>query len=173
MAMASLSMPASIYVELIAHLSSTKVEQVAFLFTEPPVPGEALGVVEMYRVPQEGFDFQSDYHVALTDEVRGQVIKRAHDLGGCLVEAHSHGGGPPVWFSGSDLSGFEDWVPHVRWRLGQRAYVALVFAGEAFDALVWEGEDTAPTPLASLAIEGRPPLSPSGATYQRLRRRRT
>ena len=26
-----------------------------------------------YRVPREGFDFQSDYHVALTDEVRGKL----------------------------------------------------------------------------------------------------
>jgi len=158
------------YTELIAHLSSSKVEQVAFFFTEPPVPGEPLRVREMYGVPPEGFDFQSDYHVALTDELRGQVIKRAHDLGGCLVEVHSHGGGPPVWFSGSDLRGFEEWVPHVRWRLRRRAYAALVFAGEAFDALVWEGEDNAPVPLAALEVDGRPPQSPSGITYERLRR---
>lgn len=171
--MTSLSMPASTYAELIAHLSSSKVEQVAFLFTEPPLPGEPLRVSQMYRVPPQGFDFQSDYHVALTDEVRGQVIKRAHDLGGCLVEVHSHGEGPPVWFSGSDLRGFEDWVPHVRWRLRHRAYVALVFAGEAFDALVWEGEDNAPTPLASLEVDGRQPRSSSGITYERLRCDRT
>jgi Prokaryotic homologs of the JAB domain len=170
--MASLSMPASTYAELIAHLSSSKVEHVAFLFSEPPVPGKPLRVIEMYRVPRERFDFQSDYHVALTDEVRGHVIKRAHDLGGCLVEVHSHGGGPPVWFSGSDLRGFEDWVPHVRWRLRRRAYVALVFAGEAFDALVWEGEDNAPAPLASLEIDGHEAQSPSGITYERLRRHR-
>jgi len=167
--MTSLSMPASTYVKLIAHLSSCKVEQVAFLFAEPPVAGEALRVNETYAVPCEGFDIQSGYHVALTDAVRGQVIKRAHDLGGCLVEVHSHGGGPPVWFSGSDLCGFEEWVPHVRWRLRRRTYVALVFAGEAFDALVWEGDDNTPTPLCRLEVDGREPKVPSGLTYERLR----
>lgn len=171
--MVSLSIPAPTYDELIAHLSSSEVEQVAFLFTEPPAPDELLRVIDMYRVPRTGFDFQSDYHVALTDEVRGEVIKRAHDLGGCLVEVHSHGDGPPVWFSGSDLRGFDEWVPHVRWRLGPRAYVALVFAGEAFDALAWEGDDNAPTPLASLEIDGQRSRSPSGITFERLRRHRT
>jgi len=167
--MTSLSMPASTYAELIAHLSSSKVEQVAFLFTEPPRPETSLRVGEMYRVPRAGFDWQSDYHVALTDEVRGHVIKRAHDLGGCIVEVHSHGGGPPVWFSRSDLRGFEEWVPHVRWRLARRVYVALVFADEVFDALVWDGDDNAPTPLARLEVDGREPAAPSGITYERLR----
>ena len=171
--MTSLSMPTSMYTELLEHLSSSTVEQVAFLFTEPPVPGDPLRVHEMYSVPREGFDFQSDYHVALTDDVRGHVIKRAHDLDGCLVEVHSHGGGPPAWFSGSDLRGFEEWVPHVRWRLRRRAYAALVFAGDAFDALVWEADNNAPAPLAALEVDGRPPQSPSGITYERLRREDT
>jgi hypothetical protein len=169
--MTSLSMPASTYNALIAHLAWSKMEQVAFLFTDPPTPGEPLRVREMYSVPREQFDFQSDYHVALTDELRGQVIKRAHDLGGCLVEVHSHGGDRPVRFSSSDLSGFAEWIPHVRWRLRRRAYVALVFSGEAFDALVWESEDNAPAPLAVLEVDGLSPQSPSGITYERLRRR--
>jgi hypothetical protein len=171
--MTSLSMPRSTYAELVAHLSSSKVEEVAFLFTEPPIPGEPMRITEIYRVPREGFARQSDYHVVLRDEVRAQVIKRAHDLGGSLVEVHSHDAGPPVWFSPSDLHGFEDWVPHVRWRLHRRAYVALVFAGEAFDALVWAGDDNAPTPLASLEVDGRQPQSPSGITYERLQHDRT
>lgn len=166
--MTSLSMPAEIYSALMDHLCSDEVEHVAFLFTEPAVPGEPLRVCEIYRVPAEGFDFQSAYHVALTDEVRGYVIKRAWDLDGCLVEVHSHGGGPPVWFSGSDLRGFEDWVPHVRWRLRRRIYVALVFAGSHFDALVWEGDGDAPSPLGELTVDGRDAEAPSGFTYQRL-----
>lgn len=157
------------YSELIEHLSSTDVEQVAFLFSEPPMPGEPVRIREMHRVPREGFDFQSDYHVALTDETRGVVIKRAHDLGGCLVEVHSHGGGPPVWFSGSDLWGFKEWVPHVRWRLARLPYFALVFAGEAFDALVWQDEDNSPSPLDSLAVDGQPLRAPSGITYDQIR----
>jgi hypothetical protein len=167
--MTSLSLPAAPYARLIAHLTSSNVEQVAFLFTEPPVAGEPLRASELYTVPREGFDIQSSHHVALTDAVRGEVIKRAHDRGGCLVEVHSHGGAPPVWFSGSDLRGFEEWVPHVRWRLRRRAYVALVFADETFDALVWEGEDNAPSARAALNVDGREPQFPSGITYDRLR----
>jgi hypothetical protein len=166
--MTSLSMPAPTYAELVAHLSSSEMEQVAFLFTEPPALGQTIRVSEIHRVPPDGFDYQSDYHVALTDEMRGRMIKRAHDLEGCLVEVHSHGEGPPVWFSASDLRGFAEWVPHVRWRLRRRPYVALVFAGEAFDALVWEGEDQAPTPLVSLQVDGSPPRAPSGITYDQL-----
>jgi len=170
--MTSLSIPASTYEDLIAHLASSRVEQVAFLFTKPPVDGEPLRVAEMYAVPRAGFDVQTGYHVALTDAVRGEVIKRAHDLGGCLVEVHSHGGGPPVWFSGSDLYGFEEWVPHVRWRLRRRPYVALVFAGAMFDALVWDGDDNMPMPLSHVEVDGRGSEAPSGITYERLRRGR-
>jgi hypothetical protein len=166
--MTSISMTAEIYSELMDHLSSDDVEHVAFLFTEPAVPGKPLRVRENYLVPPEGFDFQSTHHVALTDEVRGYVIKRAWDLDGCLIEVHSHGGGPPAWFSGSDLRGFEEWVPHVRWRLRRRIYIALVFAGSGFDALVWEGDGDAPSALAELAVDGRDTEAPSGLTYERL-----
>jgi hypothetical protein len=120
-------------------------------------------------VPPDGFEFQSDRHVSLTDETRARVIKRAWDLGGCLVETHSHKHGPPC-FSPSDLYGFEDWVPHVRWRLAQRPYIALVFAGGAFDALVWEGSGNVPALLQALTIDGRA-LVPSGITYKQLRGR--
>jgi Prokaryotic homologs of the JAB domain len=171
--MTSLSVPASTYDELLAHLASPTVEEVAFLFTEPPEAGQPLRIRDLYCVPREGFIVQSDHHVFLTDEVRGKSIKRAHDLGGCLVEVHSHGGGAPVFFSGSDLHGFEQWVPHVRWRLRRRVYVALVFAGEAFDALVWERDDNVPTPLDVLQVDGRRAQLPSGITYERLRRDRT
>lgn len=171
--MTSLSMTAATYDALTAHLSCSEVEQVAFLFTGPPAPSELLRASELYAVPRQQFEIQSAYHVSLSDEVRGAVIRRAHELGGCLVEAHSHGGGPPVSFSFSDLLGFEEWVPHVRWRLRQRAYVALVFAGNAFDALVWDGDHDAPTALSGLQVDGCEPQAPSGLTYGRLQRDHT
>lgn len=168
--MTAVSLPSSLFDELVEHLASGEMEQVAFLFTEPPTAGRSLRVAELYRVPREGFDFQSDYHVALTDEVRAKVIKHAHDLNGCLVEVHSHETDPPVWFSSSDLFGFQEWVPHVRWRLARRPYVALVFAGDDFDALVWDDGDT-PSSLDSLDVDGREPRSPSGITLKRLAKR--
>lgn len=169
--MTSISVPIEIYRDLIAHLSPADVEHVAFLFTAPPADGEPLRVIEIYPVPPDGFGFQSDYHVELTDEVRARVIKRASDLAGCLVEAHSHLGGPPAAFSHSDLYGFRDWVPHVRWRLGKRPYAALVFAGDSFDALIWEGDNGSPSPIGSLDVEGGETITPSLITYKRLQRK--
>ncbi|MGI8559063.1 MAG: Mov34/MPN/PAD-1 family protein [Solirubrobacteraceae bacterium] len=168
--MTSLSMAAATYEALVAHLSSREEEQVAFLFTDPPAADTTLRVTELYVVPREQFEIQSAYHVSLRDDVRGEVIRRAHELGGCLVEVHSHGGGPPVSFSVSDLLGFDEWVPHVRWRLHQRTYVALVFAEDAFDALVWDGDHNAPTALVQLRVDGCVPRAPSGLTYTRLQR---
>lgn len=164
----ALSFPTELFREMVAHLRATETEQVAFLFTEASVPGEPLRVSELYKVPPEQFDFQSEYHVTLADDVRGQVIRRAWELGGSLVEVHSHGGGDAAAFSRSDLWGFEEWVPHVRWRLQGRTYVALVFAEDSFDALVWETGRDGPGPLAELLIDGAATLVPTGRSYRRL-----
>lgn len=164
----SLWFPADLFRELREHLRATETEQVAFLFTEASVLGEPLRVSELYAVPPEEFDFQSAYHVTLADEVRGHVIARAWQIGGSLVEVHSHGGGAPASFSRSDLWGFEEWVPHVRWRLQGRTYVALVFAENSFDALVWEEGRDGPSPLAELTVDGGATLVPTGRTYRRL-----
>lgn len=169
--MRSLSMPAGVRSELLACMRWSGVENVAFMFTEPEQAASPLRVREIYRVPATGFDFQSDLHVSLTDETRALVIKRASDIGGCLVEAHSHKHGP-AGFSRSDLLGFAEWVPHVRWRLHQRPYVALVVAGSDFDALVWDGPPGTVSELASLAVDGQPAAIPTGNTYRQLSTRR-
>lgn len=168
--MSKLSMPAELYSELLAALTWSGVEHVAFLFSEPSKPLAPLRVQEIYRVPKSGFDFQSDVHVSLTDETRAYVIKRAWELGGSLIEAHSHKHGP-AGFSRSDLFGFSDWVPHVRWRLRGRTYIALVSAGSEFDALVWEGPGNEATPLQALSVDGQQPIVPTGNTYRQLSRR--
>jgi hypothetical protein len=156
------------YTELLAHLAASRDEQVAFLFTAPPSSDEPLQAVEFFAVPASGFADQSPFYLALTDEIRARVLGRASELGGCLAEVHSHALGP-AGFSPTDLSGFEEWVPHVRWRLSGRPYVALVFAGESFDALAWEGEGEEPSPLAELTV-GSESLSPTGLTHARLSR---
>lgn len=164
----SLSFTADLFRELLAHLRGTETEQVAFLFTEAPTSSEPLRVSELYQVPPESFDFQSAYHVTLADDVRGYVIGRAWQFGGCLVEVHSHVGGDPASFSRSDMWGFKEWVPHVRWRLQDRTYVALVFAEDSFDALVWEEGRDGPGPLAGVLVDGNETVAPTGITYGRL-----
>jgi hypothetical protein len=93
---------------------------------------------------------QSKLHVELADGVRPRVIKTAWDTDRCLIEAHSHGEWGYAEFSQSDLHGFEEWVTHVRWRLRGRPYVALVKAGETWDALAWVDGDE---PIRIDAIE--------------------
>ncbi len=153
------------YDELRRHLSG-EVEEVAFLFTEPYQDDRRLKVLDVMPISVEGFDIQSDYHVELADELRPQLIKRAWDENACLIEAHSHIEGRAA-FSPSDLSGFEEWVPHLRWRLRRRPYAALVFAREDFDALVWHG-DGPPIGLDAIEIVGGESLRPTDYTIREL-----
>jgi hypothetical protein len=169
--MRTLSLPSAINTQLLAAMTWSGVEHLAFMFTDPEQAGSPLRVREIYHVPREGFDFQSDLHISLTDETRALVIKRASDIGGCLVEAHSHKHGP-AGFSRSDLLGFTEWVPHVRWRLRQRPYVALVIAGEHFDALVWDGPPGTVSELTSVAVDGQQPVTATGITYRQLTTKR-
>ncbi|MEG4917680.1 hypothetical protein [Microcoleus sp. B7-D4] len=83
---------------------------------------------------------QLPYHFELQDDVRGQVIKRAHDSGLTIVEMHSHLGDRPAEFSWSDLSGFDSWVKHVQWRLKGAPYGAVVVTRNSFDGFFWTNE---------------------------------
>jgi hypothetical protein len=160
--------PRDLYAALITHLGESPSEQVAFLYTEAPEREEPLKVKELYRVPESDFDVHSAYHVTLSDGVRGQVIRRAWELGGCLVEVHSHRAGTPASFSRTDIIGLSEWVPHVRWRLRGRTYVALVFEDETFDALVWEEGNEEPAALEGLRISDGRTLLPTGLTLRHL-----
>lgn len=124
------------YESLRTHLFLGDDEQAAFGFANWNVTG-VFKITEVELIAQEGFAFQSDYHIELTAETQAHVIKRAFDLGACLVEFHSHRSGWPARFSGSDFHGFEEFVPHVRWRLANRPYAAIVLHQTSFDGLAW------------------------------------
>lgn len=156
--------------ELWEHLFQAETEEVAFLFAEDIGKGKDLRLetTEMYRVPPDELDFQSAYHVSLTDEGLAKVIKKAWDLSAVPVEVHSHRSAEiEVGFSGSDFWGFEETVPHVRWRLRGVPYVALVFAPSGFDGLLWLGEDNRVERLSRLMVDGEP-RRPTGNSYRRL-----
>ncbi len=165
--MRALELPRALDRELRGALGWRGVEEVAFLFTEPESTPGILRACEIHRVPADGFEYQSDVHVSLTDDTRAYVIARAWAIGGGLVEAHSHRYGPAM-FSPSDLFGFTDWVPHVRWRLHGRPYLALVLAPDGFDALVWGGPSGGVSPLGALLVDGQDPRRPTGLTYRQL-----
>jgi len=155
------------YERLRDHLEAgDEVEQVAFLLTEPYAGDETLRVAAIQLIEAGDFNLQSGYHVELADEVRPDLIKRAWEEEACVIEVHSHLDGP-ARFSWSDLAGFDEWVPHMRWRLRGRPYAALVFAPDDFDALVWNG-DTGPDRLQQLVIIDGPVLRPTGDTHASL-----
>lgn len=138
-------------------------EQAAFAFA---IPEHRNGTTvfqgnEWYAIPPEGFESRSAVHFELTDAVRAQVIKRAHDLGASLIELHSHTGVWPAAFSPSDLIGFREFVPHVWWRLKGRPYLAVVVTRANFDGFAWLTGPDAPVPLAGI-LKDQALLEPTG-----------
>lgn len=131
------------------------VEKAAFVYARQVVENGAtvFRYVEWFPVPQNGFASRSLFHFELTDETRATVIKRAHDLGSSLVEFHSHTGSWPARFSPSDRAGFEEFVPHVWWRLKGRPYLAVVVAAGSFDAFVWLTDPRSPEYLGGIVIK--------------------
>ena len=168
------------------HLLQNDVEQAAIAFARPLGRKDASGdsvwtdghgsrvlqVIETYCCTEADFAFQSAFHIALADEAQARLIKRAWDLRAAFVELHSHVGfdsksAAPVAaaFSPSDLSGFEEFVPHVRWRLRGAPYVAIVVTSAEFDSMVWDGESKSPVALAAVDVDGEM-LTPSGRTLE-------
>lgn len=142
-----------------------RAEEAAFMFVQPaaaPRTEMVLRAVAHELVAADGFELRSLRAIELSDATRGRVIKRAHDLSSSVVELHSHPFPYPAEFSGSDRAGLEELVPHIRWRLKSRPYVAIVVAPDSFDALVWaEPDDPRPRTLAGVRV-GADCLKPTG-----------
>jgi hypothetical protein len=126
----------------------------------------AFKYLDWYPVHPAGFVRQYEYHFELTDEVRAEVIKKAHDLKASLVELHSHEAIFPVAFSPTDFMGFSDFVPHVWWRLKGRPYLAVVVSTNGYDGLVWLNSPEEPQQLDAISTE-RVLLKPTGFSYLR------
>lgn len=129
-----------------------RVEEVCFLFAQVKKNNNEIYfmVREWHHVQSSEYAIQSESHVALLDEMRPKIIKRAHDLDATVVELHSHIGNNSAQFSSSDMYGFQEFVPHVRWRLNNKPYAAVVFTQSGFDALVWTGNQNMPTSLTEI-----------------------
>jgi hypothetical protein len=114
-------------------------EQAAFLYATQTTVGDDLVFDVVAHELLERSDFAAQYsdYIELADEARVRIIKRAHALNACLVELHSHPWDWPAEFSLSDRTGLKETVPHVRWRLKERPYLAVVVALTSYDALVW------------------------------------
>ncbi len=131
-------------------------EEAAFLYANWQETGDAgtFECIEWTPLAPGRFLSRSKYHLELTDAARASAIKKAHDLGACLVEFHSHTGPWPARFSPSDLCGFREFVPHVWWRLKGRPYLAVVVSRTGFDGLAWTTDPSTPRRLEGLLAGG-------------------
>lgn len=137
---------------LLEHSHGREAAGFLFVSSEARSNDEVFKAVEWFPVPEDGFLEITDRHFALSDWVRADVIKRAHDLEASIAEFHSHIGPWPAEFSHTDQAGFRDFVPHVMWRLNRRPYLAVVVTHTDFDALVWMSDPTSPQHLDSILV---------------------
>jgi len=138
-------------------LRTPRYEQGAFLFCRHSRSGggdHIFDCEDWSALKRADYEVQAGDYLELTDAARARLIKQAHDRGLCLVESHSHPGLYPAAFSYSDLTGLDEFVPHVRWRLRGRPYAALVFAQTGFDGLAWtDGAGTLPQQVVAIETE--------------------
>ena len=129
-------------------------EQAAFLYCKPTVEEGAFEVVDSDFMAAADFAAQYPDYLELAGTARARVIKRAHLLDAFIAEVHSHPSTRPAAFSWSDRSGLRETVPHMRWRLKARPYLALVVARTSFDALLWAGDDEEPHAFRGIDVAG-------------------
>lgn len=170
-------LPSAIYQRIHAHLlpPASTIEQAAFVFVRADHAADgsiALRYVDWKPIVSDGFLAQYSHYLELSDNERAAVIKQAHDLAACIVEFHSHPGPYPAVFSRSDLSGFQEFVPHVRWRLKGRPYAAIVVAPSGFDALAWTTSTAVPHALDAIVLDGVTELLPTALTLLEMKRKR-
>ena len=149
-----ITMPPQIFSDIQTHLlpDGATDEEAAFLFVRATADELLLELVEWIPIDRAGFAYQTSGYLELADEMSGRVIKRAHDLGCGLVEMHSH---PYPWeaqFSPTDLAGLSEFVPHARWRLKQKPYVAIVVAPTGFDGLAWRLDSNDAEPIMGIRV---------------------
>ena len=151
-------------------MSHDSPEQAAFLISSVE-EGQGQTVVrgrELVCISGDQFDAHSRLGLELAEDVVPRLIRRAHELNGCLVEFHSHPFPSRARFSSFDLSHLAEFVPHVQWRLRCQPYVAVVLGPTTFDAIAWSADGIA-SPLDSWAC-GSSIRRPTGLGAEEWRR---
>lgn len=153
----SIFIPKNEYKEMCQYLfpRNVKQENVAFIFANV---SESQNFIKFqfkkwYAVQSKEYEYHSLYYVELKDEMRPKIIKMAFDLDAAIIEIHSHPFQKSAYFSPSDIDGLNEFIPHVRWRLKNRPYSAIVFSKYDFDGLVWHENVQIPKQLTEIVIE--------------------
>lgn len=154
--MMTLVLASDMHAALWAHLlpRHSRREQAAFLFcgVQEDAGSTVFDVMDTALLGPGDFAAQYNDYIEITDECRIALIKRAHNLGAALAEFHSHPGPWPAAFSVSDRYGLSETVPHMRWRLKGRPYLAVVVAPTGFDALAWLDDSPVPSALSGIRV---------------------
>lgn len=145
-------------------------ERLGFLFVQliPTPTLQTLNPMDWVAMQDEDLVPHSGDALEMTSEAQAKVIKRAHDLEAILIEFHSHPWDFPASFSWVDMDGFDEFVPHVRWRLKGRPYGAVVVARTSFDTLFWDDTLGNPTAIDPVLVESAM-LRPTGLTHRHSR----
>lgn len=133
---------ARLYTSLLKHLLDSPNEQAAFLLARQVARGDDLLMLvdSVQLLAPSDFTFQSSFHIELAHDAVARAIQAAWRSRAVLIEVHSHvGQDPEPRFSPSDISGFQSFVPYVRWRLQELPYAAVVVTKTGFTGLVWSG----------------------------------
>ena len=164
----TLHITAEMYEAVRSHVLQSMAENAAFLFVEPrhKTNGWHLKVMDVHCVPPKGLTEESgNYYLELTDEERSRVIVEATRRDTALVEVHSHPfTNMGATFSYSDLRGFEEFVPHVWWRLRGKPYAAVVFSQRDCDALAWTRGPDEMEQLDKILVGDKELIIPTGNT---------
>ena len=170
-----LFIPLNAYQDICRYLFPKKAysESVAFIFATTIKTDSSVEFQfkSWYPVESHEYQYRGRSHVELKDEMRPKIIKRAFDINASIIELHSHMCSRGACFSPSDLQGFEEFVPHVWWRLNKKPYAAIVFSKSDFDALVWLEDPQQYHQLSEIVVDERH-LYPTGLTLTNLERRR-
>jgi len=159
-----------VYTGVPEHLATP--EQVGFFLAEYDPATDTFTLRAWRPVLEDGYALQTPVHVELTDEIRSEMIQWATREQMSLVEIHSHGGTYTAAFSPSDRRGFDEWVPHLWWRLSARPYAALVVSDDGtFDGWAWTDDPRSPQQIDELVVEDVAQLA-TGETFAEIARRR-
>jgi hypothetical protein len=151
---AVIHMAASIHADVLKHLfpKGDKREQGGFLFCQFDDDAQTFKVMEWMPLKGSDYAWQERDYLELSDQTRAGLIKKAHDMGACLVEIHCHPGQTKVAFSLADWMGFQDFVPHIRWRLAKKPYGALVYGYDCVDGFAWVDDNRSPISISGIQI---------------------
>jgi len=138
-------------------------ENALFLFAKDKI--SSFEIIDYRMLSPYDFEIQLSYHIQIKSEVLGQLIKKVHDLNACLIEIHSHLEKEKASFSLSDWNGFNDFVPHILWRLPSRPYGALVFTYDSFDGIYWKNDVKRPKVIQGI-IDGNKTVVSTGLSLK-------